>query len=75
MRGYAILVEEQNTFMHELGHNMGLCLDRNNDYQEDDEWWNPKPLTCMNYFWILYYPDYSSEEWTSLIFNIETNGD
>ncbi|MEA3560117.1 MAG: hypothetical protein U9R75_12765 [Candidatus Thermoplasmatota archaeon] len=58
---------QAGVFMHELGHNLGLMLDRDNDGLEDQDRLNPNPKTCMNYMWIIYHVDYTSTEWEAIM--------
>ena len=58
---------QAGVFMHELGHNLGLMLDRDNDGWEDQDRLKSNPKTCMNYRWIIYHVDYTSAEWNSIM--------
>jgi hypothetical protein len=52
-------------FMHELGHNLGLIYDPNNDGDEDAD--PAGTITVMNYYHLaLAYQEYSSTEWNSV---------
>jgi hypothetical protein len=68
---YPIQIRVATIFMHELGHTLGLVVDRDNNGEEDIDRLNSQPVTCMNYFYEPWYPTYSPEEWNSLTVGLE----